>query len=113
MKLIRGLEHIPYEHMLKKVGLFSLERRKLCGDRIATLQYLKDTSGTYGKAEERFSIKSCRDRTRRNEWKIEEVNPIDMNSYKEIFYSEGGIQEQVAQGGCECPNPGSVQGQVS
>ena len=29
------------------------------------------------------------------------------------FYSEGGdTLEQVAQGGCECPIPGGIQGQA-
>ena len=32
---------------------------------------------------------------------------------EEIFYSEGGeALAQTAQRGCECPNPGGVQGWV-
>lgn len=73
------LEHIPYEDRLRKVGLFSLEKIKLCGDPIATLQYLKDTSGTYREAEKGFSIKNCSDRTRRKEGKLKEVIPIYVN----------------------------------
>ena len=31
----------------------------------------------------------------------------------EVFHTEGGdTLEQVAQGGCGCPIPGSIQGQV-
>ncbi|KAK4831186.1 hypothetical protein QYF61_015918 [Mycteria americana] len=68
-KMIRGLEHLPYEDRLRELGLFSLEKRRHWGDIFAAFQYLK---GAYRKDGEGLFITECSDRTRVNGFKLKE-----------------------------------------
>ncbi|KFV59090.1 hypothetical protein N328_08605, partial [Gavia stellata] len=68
-EMIRGLEHLSYEDRLRELGLFSLEKRRLCGNLVEAFQYLK---GAYKKVGEGLFTRARSDRTRGNGFKWKE-----------------------------------------
>jgi len=107
--MIRGLKHPTYEESLKELGLFSLQKRRLWGDRIAALQYLK---GAYKKDGGKHFIRGCSYRTRGNGFKLKEGR-FRLDIHWNFLNNDGGeALAQVAQRSCGCPLAGSVQGQV-
>jgi len=67
--VISGLEHHSCEERLRELGLFCLERRRLQGDLIAALLYLK---GAYKKDGNKLISRACCDRPRGNGFKLKE-----------------------------------------
>ncbi|CAM5091881.1 unnamed protein product [Eretmochelys imbricata] len=66
-RMIRGMENLSYERRLKELGLFSLTKRRLRGDRIALYKYIKRINTREG--EELFKLSTNVD-TRTNEYKL-------------------------------------------
>jgi len=67
--MIRGMEQFSYEDRLTKLGLFSLEKRRLQGYLLAAFQYLK---GACKKDEEGLFTRARSDGMRGNSFKLNE-----------------------------------------
>jgi len=108
-KMFQGLERLFYEDRLKELRLFSLGKRRLWGDLILVLQFLK---GTYKKNGNKLSSRACRDKSRGSGFKLREGR-FRLDIRKKFFCNEGGeTLEQVTQRGGRCLIPGNIPGQT-
>jgi len=68
-QMTQGMEHLCYEERLRELGLFSLEKRRIQGDLLAAIQYLK---GAYKKDRSKLFSRACCNKTRDNGFKLKE-----------------------------------------
>ena len=100
------MEYLSYEERLREVGLFSLKRR-LQGELVAALQYLK---GDYKQEGNQLFILSDSNRTRENVFKLKEKT---FRLYTGRCFTQREVKPQhCCPESCGCPIPGGAQGQV-
>ncbi|PKU42973.1 hypothetical protein llap_6734 [Limosa lapponica baueri] len=80
-KMIRGLEHLPYEERLRDLGLFSPEKRRLRGELLNAYKYLKE--GCQGDGISIFPVVPS-GRTRGNGHKLE-YKKFHLNTKRNFF----------------------------
>jgi len=79
--MVRGMEHLSCEERLRELRLFSLEKRRLQGDLIVVLPYIK---GACKKAGERLFTKISSDKTRGKGLKLKE-GMFSLDTGKKLF----------------------------
>ena len=79
--MIEGLEHLSCKDRQRKLGLFSLEKRRLRGDLTAAFQCLK---GAYREDREGLFVRECSDRRRSNGFKLKKGR-FQLDIRKKLF----------------------------